>query len=427
MKRFILFAITFLLIFPAIFCRDFSVVEAEKAFDYALDKDGKLVVVIDPGHGGSNEGAKYYGTKEKYETIVIAKAMKEELEKYDGVAVYLTHDDPEKNIEIADRINYAAAKNADFYFSIHLNAKANHDGYGSEVWIPFKNTDYNHEAYKFSAILLPKFEEMGIFCRGIKQKSETSKSEEYYGVMRFANKKKFASCIIEHCHMDNEVDEKFWHSESALKALGVADATAAAEYFALSSSKLGVSYTDRVLPECPYTDAFYDEDPTRPEECSIEFVSNNADGSFTLTLRTHDEQTPVLFYALSRDGGLTFEAPVAIPGADALKMYNPPEVNIVVPAVEADDQLMVKVYNKYDTTRLSNIISADLCLHRAEEKVVPYVENRIEQLQKKRHMITAVIILSSVLAVLVSLLVILSLVKKYKRYKKRLRKKHNRM
>ena len=41
-----------------------------------------VVIVLDPGHGGTNLGAEHEGYTEKEMTMVVAKAMKEELEKY---------------------------------------------------------------------------------------------------------------------------------------------------------------------------------------------------------------------------------------------------------------------------------------------------------------------------------------------------------
>ena len=54
--------------------------------------DDTLCIVIDPGHGGENLGGEYEDYTEKEMTIVVARAMKEELEQYEGVTVYLTRD-----------------------------------------------------------------------------------------------------------------------------------------------------------------------------------------------------------------------------------------------------------------------------------------------------------------------------------------------
>lgn len=56
----------------------------------ARDKDGDLVVIIDPGHGGRDGGAVQNGLTEKELNWNIATALKAELETYEGVKVYLT-------------------------------------------------------------------------------------------------------------------------------------------------------------------------------------------------------------------------------------------------------------------------------------------------------------------------------------------------
>ena len=59
----------------------------------AASTSKNVVIVIDPGHGGTGErnlGAQYNGFSEKEMTMQVATAMKEELEKYDNVTVYLT-------------------------------------------------------------------------------------------------------------------------------------------------------------------------------------------------------------------------------------------------------------------------------------------------------------------------------------------------
>ena len=52
--------------------------------------NGNIVVVLDPGHGGSDPGASGNGLREKDLTLKIAQYAKQELEKYAGVTVYLT-------------------------------------------------------------------------------------------------------------------------------------------------------------------------------------------------------------------------------------------------------------------------------------------------------------------------------------------------
>ena len=70
----------------------------------AQETGERVVIVIDPGHGGDNEGTLEGPAQEKKMTMVTALAMYEELTKYDNVDVYLTHTD-DVTMSLADRHN----------------------------------------------------------------------------------------------------------------------------------------------------------------------------------------------------------------------------------------------------------------------------------------------------------------------------------
>ena len=78
--------------------------------DIQTEAAGKnVVVVIDPGHGGEGEknlGAQYNGFSEKELTLKVANAMKNELEQYENVTVYLTRTEDVK-ISLEDRAEFA--------------------------------------------------------------------------------------------------------------------------------------------------------------------------------------------------------------------------------------------------------------------------------------------------------------------------------
>ena len=92
----------------------------------------KVVVVIDPGHGGENLGTTENGHEEKSMTLVTALAMYEELLLYEGVEVHMTRTE-DKDMTLKERAEFAKSVDADFLFSIHYNASEYHDAYGSEV------------------------------------------------------------------------------------------------------------------------------------------------------------------------------------------------------------------------------------------------------------------------------------------------------
>ena len=80
-----------------------------------------LVVVLDPGHGGSDSGACGYGLREKDLTLKIANYCKAKLQEYSHVEVYMTRTGDTDN-NLADRVNFANQYNPDIFVSIHINA-----------------------------------------------------------------------------------------------------------------------------------------------------------------------------------------------------------------------------------------------------------------------------------------------------------------
>ena len=104
------------------------------AADRLQDVGEKLVIVIDPGHGGDNLGTIENGHEEKAMTMTTALAMYEELLLYDDVEVYLTRTD-DSDLSRKERAELALSVDADFLFSIHYNASENHELFGAEVWV----------------------------------------------------------------------------------------------------------------------------------------------------------------------------------------------------------------------------------------------------------------------------------------------------
>ena len=94
----------------------------------------KLVIGIDPGHGGSNPGATgLTGAVEKNLTLAISLQLKALLEK-EGVAVIMSRSN-EKFVANEDRLSFFRRADPDLLLSIHLNASANPvDVYGTATY-----------------------------------------------------------------------------------------------------------------------------------------------------------------------------------------------------------------------------------------------------------------------------------------------------
>lgn len=223
--------------------------------------DGSLVVVLDAGHSGSDcgtlntiNGVTYY---ERDINLKIANYCKLELEKYNGVTVYMTRTDNTTEWSIIGRVSRAAELGADVLVSIHINSGSS-TATGALVLIPNTNyrSDISSEADGLGKEILTKLSELGLYNRGTvirtfnDGEAENSSQEnypdgskaDYYGICRYSKRSGFPGIIIEHAFLSNPAEaEKYLTSDTMLEKLGVADATAIAEYYGLSKGESNTS------------------------------------------------------------------------------------------------------------------------------------------------------------------------------------------
>ncbi|BCZ45887.1 hypothetical protein psyc5s11_19540 [Clostridium gelidum] len=83
-------------------------------------KDNSKIIIIDPGHGGSELGTTANFTYEKQLNLDISKRIKENLIK-SGYRIYITRDD-DSNVGLLNRTDPANLLNADLFFSVHNNS-----------------------------------------------------------------------------------------------------------------------------------------------------------------------------------------------------------------------------------------------------------------------------------------------------------------
>ena len=91
------------------------------------------VVVLDPGHGGSNPGAKGPGLHEKALTLALATKVAARLHDK-GVTVELTRTD-DRTLTLRQRVAHANRVPADVFVSIHANASPNRTQRGYETFV----------------------------------------------------------------------------------------------------------------------------------------------------------------------------------------------------------------------------------------------------------------------------------------------------
>jgi N-acetylmuramoyl-L-alanine amidase len=91
------------------------------------------LVVIDPGHGGTNAGAKGPGLHEKQVTLAIATRVAARLAKA-NIGVELTRTD-DRTMTLRQRVAAANARKADLFVSIHANASPTRTQRGFETFV----------------------------------------------------------------------------------------------------------------------------------------------------------------------------------------------------------------------------------------------------------------------------------------------------
>jgi N-acetylmuramoyl-L-alanine amidase len=94
-----------------------------------------VTIVIDPGHGGEDMGAKGSdGVVEKDLTLVVARRLRAALEGRLGARVLLTRDD-DRQVPLDERTAVANNNKADLFLSLHVNASLRPTTAGASVYV----------------------------------------------------------------------------------------------------------------------------------------------------------------------------------------------------------------------------------------------------------------------------------------------------
>ena len=262
-----------------------------------------LVVVLDPGHGGSDPGACKYGLREADLTLKIAQYCKSKLEEYSHVEVYMTRTADTDN-NLANRVAYAKKFNPDVFVSIHINAVGGQHG-GAEVYYPNGNyiPGIGTEGKELAEVIQQKLVALGLYNRGIKIRNTEDGSQypdgspsDYLGVIKRSKEAGFPAVLIEHAFIDNSGDVyNFLAREDKVKEMGYADATAIAEYYGLSKngnygSKATIADTIRTAYDGGTSEALTPimTTPTTSVDRMVSYYKSNA--TFPTYYQEHDTE-----------------------------------------------------------------------------------------------------------------------------------------
>lgn len=199
--------IKFLIIIVVLLVVSFIIVKIIKI------KDDDVIICIDAGHGGRDVGASNENRYEKYDTLKVAKLVKQYLEKQD-IKVIMTRDN-DTTLSLRDRCRIANKKKADLFISIHRNSAEM--GNGFEIWT---NSKEEKADVDLATNILNNLAETEIQSnRGIKHGTIKGENTDYY----ILNNTKMPSCLIELGFISDDKDNILFDKNIENYAKAIAD------------------------------------------------------------------------------------------------------------------------------------------------------------------------------------------------------------
>jgi len=206
---------------------------------------GTKLVVLDPGHGGSEPGAVGEGgLREADLNLAVAKAAAAVLES-DGVSVALTRT-TDMRLTLAARAAMARAAGARAFVSIHHNAAPDgpSDSPGTEVWYQVDDPESRRLAgiiYEDVFAVMSGYDADWVADTDAGAKFRlNSRGTDYYGILR--NSAGTPAAIAELAFISNPTEEQLLASSSVQRAEGAAVASAVERY--LTTADAGSGFVD---------------------------------------------------------------------------------------------------------------------------------------------------------------------------------------
>lgn len=163
----------------------------------------KKVIVLDAGHGGDDDGAKFEDFKEKNYTLAIAKRIME-LNRNENVEIILLRDSDEF-IDLNKRVDRINELNPDLVISLHVNNSSNTSLNGMEVY--YSDLNEQHEVSKEYAEKLHSSFKNGPFeQRGVKNFR-----------LKVVRESKCPAVLLEMGFISNDKDRLYLSNDSSQK------------------------------------------------------------------------------------------------------------------------------------------------------------------------------------------------------------------
>lgn len=102
-------------------------------FSFHLSRAKVNTIVVDPGHGGSDQGAVRGDLKEAKLCLSIAKELAELLKSKKNYKVFMTRES-DKHLSLVERVDFSKDHNSDLFISIHANSSEDPKAQGLEIY-----------------------------------------------------------------------------------------------------------------------------------------------------------------------------------------------------------------------------------------------------------------------------------------------------
>ena len=178
--------------------------------------NSRPVVCIDAGHGGDDLGASYNSRNEKDDNLLLAKAVKADLDEQNFKVVMTRSSD--EFVSLEERCNIANEKNAVYFVALHRNSAKS--GNGVEIWI--KNDNPTQDA-SLAGNILTELDNVGVSAdRGVRTGIESNPQGNYYVNRNTV----MPSCLVETGFITDETDNKLFDEHFEAYAAAIADGIA---------------------------------------------------------------------------------------------------------------------------------------------------------------------------------------------------------
>ena len=179
-------------------------------------EENPLIVCVDAGHGGKDNGSDYKGRYEKDDNLKLAQAVAAYLADK-NVKVVMTRSD-DTFLRLSERCGIANQSGADYMLSLHRN---DGEGNGVETWISASGSE---ETDALANHIMEALDMAGIQRnRGVKKGTQTGESSNYYINVH----SDMPSCIVEMGFINDASDNQLFDEKLDAYAAAIGDAVLA--------------------------------------------------------------------------------------------------------------------------------------------------------------------------------------------------------